>query len=247
MPSVKSDYVLFALVFLFCFAGILTLPYAKDAGDIIKLLMLFVALAAVAFGWKQLKANHDWNRRSMTILELYKIIGNLRKYRMKLDELTAEKEIIKFKDRYVSFSERYNFFRKYADDEHPLTSDEFHQWVCSKESSEKVFSNIQDRSGEKKICKTTATGELIVHYVLQIINTYEEIATGVHHRVYDEDIVLDLLEHAIVRNFEFFKPYIAHRRDKHDGKEYAKRWEELYIRILKKGEKKKEKRPPTDA
>ncbi len=209
----------------------------------VKAMLLATSLIAVLFGWKQLKANHDWNRRSLTITKLQELIEKLREYRMNLDRLTTENKIIEFHGKYISFTDRVNFFGKHKDSQ-GLTADELHAWVCAKDDEE--FDYIKDTS-DNKVCKTTKVGEEIVHNILMIINTYESIATGVKHRVYDEEIVLDLLENGFSKNYDFFKMYIKHRREKHDAAMFAENFENFYKKIEKKKEDGVKERRPTDA
>ena len=108
--SLKTDHLLFGFAAVVCLGGLVTLYFAKDACDIAKLLMLFTALGAVVFGWKQLKANHDWNRRSLTMTHLSDHIEKLRKYRLKLDELTIKSGVISHDGQSISFSDRVNQF-----------------------------------------------------------------------------------------------------------------------------------------
>jgi len=59
--------------------------YPNEIEKVSKILMVAISLVAILFGWKQLRANHDWNRRSLTLVQLNELIEKLRKYRMELD------------------------------------------------------------------------------------------------------------------------------------------------------------------
>ena len=78
------------------------------------------------------------------------------------------------------------------------------------------------------------TGEQILHYLLLIINTYEEIATGVKHKVYDKELVFDLMGSVIYKNYQFFALYIAHRRKNHDNQTFAENFEKLHDEIYER-------------
>ena len=224
--------------------------------------MPLVALFAIGFAWRQVQANHDWNRRSLAFTELRKYIQELREYRMQLDRLTISNKIINIKhfmeatsdqdDKFISFTDRVTFYRKSDDEIRPLTPEELHKWVCQLKSNSNEIEYIMDHSGNQ-ICKTTSIGEKIVHYILSIINTYEHIAIGIRHKVLDKNLVLDELEYAFYINYKFFEKYIKHRRKKHHDEEFATNFEKIAKKIAEKyqgGNNRKSgdtSRPPTDA
>ena len=234
-----SSLILWIIVIIVVSVGVyILLKHPDHIREASSALLVFLSLCALVFGWRQLKANHDWNRRSLTMTHLQEQIEKLREYRLKLDELTTKNQIIDHHGKYISFSDRVNYFfyKKHEGEVSGVSPDEIHEWICEKDA-EKI---------DGKICKMSETGEQIFHYILLIINTYEEIATGVKHKIYDKVLVLDLMKSVIYKNYQFFEMYIKHRRKYHDNSTFAQNFEELYNEIHKEKEKSSEARKATD-
>ncbi len=212
--------------------------------DASKISLVIISLSALVAGLAQLSANHDWNRRSLTIVELTKYVEKLREYRMQLDALTNKEDIIELDGKFISFTDRVNFYRGGDTEVIGLTGEEMHNWVCEKDDEGKII-EIKD-TNKNEIYKTTESGEKIVHYVLLIINTYENIAIAIKHGVFDKAIVLDEIKDPIIKNFEFFKDYIYHRRKRHGSVKFAENLEALYEELTKEKRKTTEERRLTD-
>ena len=206
----------------------------------LKVSILILSIEGIMFGLLQLSANHDWNRRSLTAIKLQEYVDKIKDIRHELDTLTSEKEIIKHATKYISFTDRINFFNAKDTNARGLDSNEFHNWVGEKDEHDN-FVCIGDQKGNKTI-KTTPDGSLIIHYVTKIINTYESIAINVKYQIFDSDIVEDYLKSSIIKNYKFFEDYIKHQRDEHNSPNFAIILEEIckvYEGELEKFEQKK--------
>lgn len=189
---------------------------------------------------KQLEANHDWNRRSFTSSQLKDFIKQLSSIRDELDRLTTpitviedingeKKEVIKNEvikndeSKFINFTDRLLLNKI-------LTADEVHKWVC-KEDPSNPSNYVKTAIGDGKPCKTTNNGEIIVNNLLEFISIYEQIAVALLNKVFDEQIVSDTLKHPIKKNYEFYKEYIQHRRDKHEDTNFAESFKQMYIKF----------------
>ncbi len=188
----------------------------------------------------QLKANHDWNRRSFTTQQLKDFITRLSSIRDELDRLTTptittecvdgkmiettKNEVIKNDEgKFINFTDRLLLYKN-------LTSDEVHKWVC-KGSPTSSSGYEKTAVGDGKPCKTTNNGEIIVNNLLEFISIYEQIAIGLLNKVFDEKIICDTLKSPIKGNYEFYKEYIQHRRDKHQDDNFAESFKQMYIKF----------------
>ena len=189
---------------------------------------------------KQLEANHDWNRRSFTSSQLKDFIKQLSSIRDELDRLTTpiiviednngekkeitKNEVIKNEEgKFINFTDRLLLNKI-------LTADEVHKWVC-KEDKANSSGYEKTAKGDGKPCKTTNNGEIIVNNLLEFISIYEQIAVALLNKVFDEQIVSDMLKHPIKKNYEFYKDYIQHRRDNHDDTNFAESFKQMYIKF----------------
>jgi len=187
----------------------------------------------------QLDANHDWNRRSFTSAQLKDFVTKLSSIRDELDILTTptkttecidgktietiSNEIIEHEGKFINFTDRLLLNKV-------LTSDEVHKWVC-KQDPKHPSGYEKTAKGDDTSCKTINNGEVIVNNLLEFISIYEQIAVGLLNKVFDEKIVIDTLKHPIKRNYEFYKEYIQHRRDKHKEKNFAESFKQMYIKF----------------
>lgn len=208
--------------------------------SITAIIALMAVVVNIYISRKQLKANHDWNRRSFTSSQLKDFISQLSSIRDELDRLTTptettkcvdgkdviitENEVIEIEGKFINYTDRLLLPNK------PLTADEVHKWVC-KEDSNHPSGYEKTAKGDNKPCKTTKNGELIVNNILEFISIYEQIAVGLLNKVFDEQIVADTLKHPIKHNYEFYKDYIQHRREKHDDVNFAESFKQMYIKF----------------
>ncbi len=240
---ISNRYIVFFSTILFVvLANILLFYYHSNLIDkSLKISILILSIEGIMFGLLQLSANHDWNRRSLTAIKLQEYIDKIKDIRQELDNLTSQNEIIKYDGRYISFTDRINFFNAKSTNARGLDSNEFHNWVGEKDPETNQFVCIVDQKGNKTI-KTTPNGSLIIHYVTKIINTYESIAINVKYQIFDSDIVEDYLRSSIIKNYKFFENYIKHQRDEHDSPNFAVILEEIckvYEGVIEKFEQKK--------
>ena len=82
-------------------------------------------------------------------------------------------------------------------------------------------------------CATSQNGTVVVRSLISIINTYEMIASGIFQDVLSRKIMLDMMGTSIIKNYEFMKDYIEHRRTNHEHPTFATEWEKLYNDIKK--------------
>ncbi|MDD3468094.1 MAG: hypothetical protein PHE67_13175 [Campylobacterales bacterium] len=194
------------------------------------ILSIFVSAVAVGvaiyFNRKQLKANHDWNRRSFTTSFMKDIVNELSSTRKKLDELTcpSEKKVIK------DASGEFINFSTWREANTKLMPNVLHEWVCNnKEQDESEYKRVA--KADKTPCITTREKEEIVINILHIVNLYEQIGSALKNNVLDEEIILDLMKNPIKSNYELFADYIKHRQDVHGdinlGKSFLWAYEKL--------------------
>ncbi|PHR57276.1 MAG: hypothetical protein COA44_06140 [Arcobacter sp.] len=169
---------------------------------------------------RQLKANHDWNRRSFTTAEIGSISKNLMQIRDELDILTcSKKEIIKSTNgKYINFTDRIN-------QQDPLTPDEVHGWVCETDDQGK---HIPSKAGKNPPCKTSTDGEKIINQMIEFINIYEQIGIALKNEVFDETIVKDAFRNPIKNNYKFYEQYIEHQIQEHDAVNFGASFKWLY-------------------
>lgn len=166
---------------------------------------------------KQLKANHDWNRRSFTTSFMKDIVNELSSTRKKLDELTcpSTKKIIKDgKEEYINFS-------TWREANMKLLPTVLHEWVCEHKTDDQG-SYKRVSKADKEPCITTQEREEIVINILHIINIYEQIGSALKNNVFDQEIIIDLMKNPIKSNYELFEEYIKHRQDIHGDKNLGK-------------------------
>ena len=177
---------------------------------------------------KQLKANHDWNRRSFTLTQISIFAKDLMSIRDELDILMdPENKVIKSNnDAYINFTDRLNH-------DTPLSPDEVHSWVCEHDENGK---NVLSKKGKNPPCKTSKNGEKIVNKMLKFINIYEEIGIAVKNGIFDEQTIIDAFKHPVKWNYEFYKDYIKHRREDPNHKDinFGKSFEWLYEHFWRK-------------
>ena len=168
----------------------------------------------------QLKANHDWNRRSFTSTQINVFAKELMLIRDELDILTnPDNKIIKSNnDVYINFTDRLNH-------DTPLSPDEVHLWICEYDKDGK---HILSKKGKNPPCKTSKNGEKIVNKMIEFINIYEEIGIAVKNGIFDEKTIIDAFKHPVKWNYEFYKNYIIHRQEEHKDMNFGKSFEWLY-------------------
>lgn len=234
-------HVFFLTIFVVMSMDVYLLIYQRDLLEKgLKVSIFLLSIEGIMFGLLQLSANHDWNRRSLTATKLQEYVDKIKDIRYELDLLTTDNEIIKYNGKYISFTDRINFFNAKDTNARGLDSQEFHNWVGEKDDKGN-FVCIIDQKGNKTI-KTTKNGSLLIHYVTKIINTYESIAINVEYKIFDGDIVEDYLKSSIVKNYKFFEDYIKHQRNEHNSPNFAvvlERISKAYEGELDKFEQKK--------
>ena len=167
--------------------------------------MKFATISIIAlgflFGIFQLKANHDWNRRSTALLE-------------------TEKN----KDKYLE-ALSYLYSLDSLDIEHrkdAYSVNEIHQAICELKEDGKT---LKPKNRDTDEYDMTDTGKAIKKHLFDVFNYYEFLSTGVNNGVFDEKIVKDLQKSIMIRFYDLFKDYIIHHRNNHSkGAEIMKQY-----------------------
>jgi hypothetical protein len=198
---------------------------------------IWIAYNQFKLNRQQMKANHDWNRRSFTTAQIGSFAKDLFAIRDELDVLTStDKKVIKStNDKYINFSDRLN-------QNSPLDPDEVHSWVCERDSVGRI---VPSKEGKNPPCKTSVNGEKIVNNIIKFINIYEQIGIAVKNGVYDEKIVIDTLKNPIKFNYKFYEKYIEHQIVDHQSTNYGSSFKWMYEKFW--NGKTEEKRRNTDA
>jgi len=186
----------------------------QSAEYIVKIISYpFIAGSAIIALLKY-KQDNAWNKKHLAYEKISFYVKDLEEFRLDIDKAVIKTQAIQNENgEVISFTDRRRI-------DNPLNHEEVHKWVCK----DYQISETSD------MCSMTEDGVSIIRNLLSIINTYEIIAIGIKSEMLDETLVKESLEHVIVKNFEFFKPYIEHRRDKHKDKTLAEEWEALYFK-----------------
>lgn len=184
----------------------------KSAEHVVKIISYpFIAGSAIIALLKY-KQDNAWNKKHLAYEKISSYVKELEDFRLDIDKAVIEMKAIENESKeIISFTDRRRI-------NSPLTHEEVHKWVCKDTKVSKT----------SDMCSMSENGVIVIRNLLSIINTYEIIAIGIKSEMLDEDLVRESLEHVIIKNFEFFKPYIEHRRDKHEDKTLAEEWEILY-------------------
>ena len=152
----------------------------------------------------QLRANHDWNRRNIALLEIEK---NSPKYFKALRSLTYDRTSLKLEHRKEAYS-----------------PDEIHSFICEKDDN----GNFKIKPGTSDMYILTEEGIQIRNEIFEILNFFEYISTGVNNAIMDEKVVKDLQYNSMVKIWTLFGDYVKHYRKKHtNGKQTMVQYENL--------------------
>ena len=174
----------------------------------------FIAGSAIVAVMKY-RQDNKWNKKHLAYEKILVYVKELEEYRMEIDKAVIKTKAIERDGKIISFTDRRRI-------KEPLDYKEVHRWVCKDH-------NVADDSD---MCSMTEDGVSIVRNLLSIINTYEMIAIGVKDDMLDRELVRTSMESVIVKNFEFFKRYIIHRREKHEDFSLGVEWEKLYEELV---------------
>lgn len=185
------------------------------------------AIAAVIYYRRMAKKNikdEEWNTKYLAFTQINEYIKELEKQRTILDRITVRQKMIKNdNNQYISFSDRLQT-------KEPIKETEVHEWVCLKKQGQIVPNGTSDK------CATSVHGTSVVRALISIINTYELIASGITQEIFNEKLVLNVMDESILKNYEMMEKYIIHRRKDHDNPTFASEWEKLCIKIKKERE-----------
>jgi hypothetical protein len=170
-------------------------------------LALGVILAAFQFYFnqQQLKNNNSWNKSQLAITEINKINTKLEP---SIKKLRKELEYGERKEPY-KVSELHDKFGKFENNGK--------KFVFYKNDENKKFSDGRD----------------IKDTIINLLNNFEYIATGINLNIFDEEVVKKLWKSKLPYAYKMFESYINHLRTEHG-------WGNVYVEmenLIKKWEK----------
>lgn len=205
----KYKEILFSisfLVFLCIVAYFLPFnPNGETTKKILTVSRIFLALGVVFaalqfyFNQKQLENSNNWNRSQLAITEINKINS-------KLEPLIKElRKMINYGERKEPYktSELHCQFGKFKDDGKDF---EFHK----NDKNDILSKNGQD----------------IKDTVVNLLNNFEYVATGVNLGIFDEQVAKKLWKSKLIYAYKMFEKYINHLRTEHN-------WGKVYIELEK--------------
>jgi hypothetical protein len=172
-------------------------------------LALGVILAAFQFYFnqQQLKNNNSWNKSQLAITEINKINTKLEP---SIKKLRKELEYGERKEPY-KVSELHDKFGKFEDNGKKFV----------------FYKNDENKNDENK---KFSDGRDIKDTIINLLNNFEYIATGVNLGIFDETVTKKLWKSKLVYAYKMFENYINHLRIEHD-------WKNVYIEMEKLAKK----------
>lgn len=165
--------------------------------------ILFASLVSVSFAlvFYQMDAQIDWNRRQLSSTELSRYIA---------ENAVARSELNKF----------FDYSGRFKDElENPFGIDEIHMLICEfKEERGRIIYSCSSAHKDRPY-KLTKDGALIKHYMITILNNFEQIASNIFHGAFDEDMCRNLLDKGVSQNYRVYGHYIQHLRGEHHYKD----------------------------
>jgi len=168
---------------------------------------------------KELKANHDWNRRHLAIEKIIEIRTLLKEYRNNEFEKKLE-----YSNRQIT---------------EPYKVKELHLLMCKVDENQQLIWN------NDKHCELTEEGRILCNQIADFLDIYEIIADAVLENTFDEEIVKNILKGSMNKAYHLFKEYIIHLREHYKRPLLYINLENL-IKKWEKEETKVSKRAPTD-
>lgn len=177
-------------------------------------LALSVGVIVAAFQFylnkEQLEQTNDWNKKQLAITEVNKINNSLEK---KIQVLM----------KVLNYGER----------KEPYKVSEIH---CCMGKFDKNCKDFKFHEKKKKNEQDLEyDGKEIKNIIINLLNDFEYIATGVNMNIFDEEVVKRLWRGKLIYAFKMFKNYIIHLRIEH-------KWDKVYSELeflAKKWEKEK--------
>lgn len=256
----KSHKMLIFIVIVISIIVVIMVDYFGYESEIqayanmLMVLGLIAAFMQIRQSKKQLRADHEWNRRHFAMQEVGRVRRESKIIRDRLTDLTrsTNKYIIRdIKEKTPECLENCKLLTdqkcidtiKFSDrflKAGTLTIDEVHKWVCKyKCENDDIVMVTRDKGENRGDCEMTKTGELIRSDLIELINLYEEFAVGIMTGTIDEDIAKYLYKAPIIKNYTFFKEYIDHLVKSHNATNFAVNFRWLYEKWSDKSEQEK--------
>ena len=173
-------------------------------------LALSVGVIVAAFQFylnkEQLEQTNEWNKKQLAITEVNKINEKLEKKIQKLMKI-------------LNYGER----------KEPYKISEIHCCMGKFKENCKDFefhnkdSGTKNTDGIKNLC-LEYDGQDVKNTIINLLNDFEYIATGVNMDIFDENVVKKLWRGKLIYAFDMFKNYIHHLRIEHG-------WENVYTEL----------------
>mgnify|MGYP001224362433 CR=1 FL=1 len=184
LRSLRHVIGLMAISKIVVWGNLFFFDFFEKNEDMINFFGFWMTLTAVLIAVLQSVKSHDWNRRKAAAEALKEFREKMRPHSKILNE-------------------SFNYFLR--DENSPITVDEIHRAICKKGNDGKLVRC--DSSAQWEI--DPDKGETL-RSVRELLNLYEDIASGVHQGVYDKEVVADLMASSIIKVSNIFDPYIKH-------------------------------------
>ena len=205
----KYKEILFSTVFLILLCLVAYFLPFNPAGEITKKILavsrIFLALGVVFaalqfyFNQKQLENSNNWNKSQLAITEINKINSKL-------------EPLIKALRKIINYGER----------KEPYKTSELH---CQFGEFKDKGKDFEFHKGDKKNV-LNKDGQDIKDIVVNLLNNFEYVATGVNLGIFDEKVAKKLWKSKLIYAYKMFKNYINHLRTEHN-------WKNVYIELEK--------------
>jgi hypothetical protein len=206
----KYKEVIVSLIFLAILCVIAYLmpfdPYSNTVDKILVIAKVFLALGVVIavfqfyFNRKQLEISNNWNKSQLAITEINKINSRL-------------EPLIKELRKLLNYGER----------KEPYKTSELHSKFGEFKNDGKDFEFHKNENNKKD-------GRDIKDIIINFLNNFEYIATGVNLGIFDETVTKKLWKSKLIYAYKMFENYINHLRTEHD-------WKNVYIEMEKLAKK----------
>ncbi len=180
--------------------------------------MFILAIAAIYYHRKQIKADHDWNRRHAAAVELLKIKNYI-------------KEKIGIVDnKFIVMNRKEN---------NPIKVEDIHKEICEMNENGDFK---QDNENDRRKLREDQEAKDLYRAIRDILNLYEHIAMCVNQEVFDKKIVKELEMGNIIKFYSIFYLYIEHVNEM-----YPKRKGNIWINLKKLAIEFSKERNPEDS
>ena len=155
-------------------------------GFVLTVCSILVAAIRIQYAAFVFRANHDWNRRQLAILQANDI-----RLRMQDDIRVLNKE--------------FEYYRRRPQE--TISVEEIHIAICRKDDN----GNFERDSEGKLVVDYDGPGVTVKNALYNVLNSYEFIAGGVYQGVFDKDMIYTLFGGIIIKAYSVFEDYIEHQ------------------------------------